>query len=303
MVCSRVRSAWSSPSASTCRKSSASTAIARSTRSIPPHLRHVAHAAQQPVADARRATRAAGDHLGALGADGQAEDGGGARDDAREVGDRVVLEPEVDAEPVVQRLREHAGARGGADQRERRQVEAQRARARPGADHDVDHAVLHGRVEQLLDRPWRTVDLVDEQHVVRLERRQDRCHVALALQRRAGDGVDPRAHLVGDDVREAGLAKARRARQQHVVARLTATARGLEVDRQLPDHPRLAEELGEPLRPQRSVVLGPLLGRVDHALVHDHRATAPRRRASPARTRSSSVPSTPSRAASQSASE
>ena len=87
-----------------------------------------------------------------------------------------------------------------------------------------------------------------------------------------------------------------------MVAGLAAAARGLEVHAELGDDARLTEELGQALRPQRPVVLRALLGGIDHPFVHDHRATALRSRASPARTRSSSVPSTPSSAASQSAS-
>ena len=79
---------------------------------------------------------------------------------------RVELEPRDDAEAVAQRVGEHAGARGRADQREGRQVELDRARRRPLADHDVDLVVLQRRIEDLLDHRREAVDLVDEQHVV-----------------------------------------------------------------------------------------------------------------------------------------
>ena len=77
----------------------------------------------------------------------------------------VELQARDDAEAVAQGVGEHAGARGGAHQREGRQVELDRARRRPLADHDVDLVVLQRRVEDLLDDRREAVDLVDEQHV------------------------------------------------------------------------------------------------------------------------------------------
>jgi hypothetical protein len=93
-------------------------------------LGEVAHPAQQPVGDARRAAGAAGDLGGAvrLGLDG--EDLRRAADDVGQVLGRVVLQPLHDAEAIAQRRGQQPGARGRADQRERRQVELDGARRR-----------------------------------------------------------------------------------------------------------------------------------------------------------------------------
>ena len=98
----------------------------------------------------------------------------------------VELEAGDDAEAVAQRIGQHAGAGGRADQRERRQVELDRARRRAFADHDVDLEILQRRVEDFLDDRAEAVDLVDEQHVVRFEVGQDGGQVAGALEHRAG---------------------------------------------------------------------------------------------------------------------
>ena len=136
-----------------------------------------------------------------------------AAHDLREL-DRVVeVEPEREPEAVAQRRRQQARARRRADQRERRQVERERARGRPLADDDVEPEVLERRIEDLLDGAVQAVDLVDEQHVARLERREDRGDVALALERGAGDLADADAELVAHDLRERGLAEARAARR------------------------------------------------------------------------------------------
>ena len=95
-----------------------------------------------------------------------------------------MVEPEDEPEAVAQRLREQARARRRADQRERREVEPQAAGARPLAHDDVDDAVLHGRVQRLLDGAVEPVHLVDEDDVVIAEVGEDRDQVALAVEAR-----------------------------------------------------------------------------------------------------------------------
>ena len=120
---------------------------------------------------------------------------------------------------------------------------------------DVDAAVLHRRIEELLDRPVQAVDLVDEEDVLGLERRQDRGHVGLAVDGRARHDPERRGHLGRDDARERRLAQARRPGQEHVLARLAAPAGGLEEDAELLLDLGLAHELGQAPGPQRAVEL------------------------------------------------
>ena len=164
-----------------------------------------------------------------------------------------MVEPVLDAEAVAQRRGQQAGARGRADQRERRQVERDDARAGARADRDRQLAVLHRGIEGLLHRARQAVDLVDEEHRARLERGQERGDVGLALERRAG-GLDERdVELGGDDLRQRGLAEAGRAGQQHVVERLAARRAACDRDRELVLDRVLADELVEPPRAQRGV--------------------------------------------------
>ena len=95
----------------------------------------------------------------------------------------VEIEAQRNAEALAQRRGDQAGARGRADQREGRQVDAHRARRRPLADDEVELEVLHRRIEDLLDRRIEAVDLVDEQHVVRLQVGEQRGEVAGARDR------------------------------------------------------------------------------------------------------------------------
>ena len=199
--------------------SSAASAAASSTTPVAAHLGPVAHALEQAVGDARRPAAARGDRRGAAVVERDAEDLRRAAHDPREVVRRVGLEAVLDPEAVAQRRRQQPRAGRGADERERRQVE--RHDLRPGAlpDRDRQPPVLHRGVEGLLQRAAEAVDLVDEEHGARLERGQQRGDVALALERRAG-GLDERdAELVGHDLRQRGLAEARRPGQQDVVER------------------------------------------------------------------------------------
>ena len=66
----------------------------------------------------------------------------------------------------------------------------QRPRGRALPDHDVEAEVLERRIEDLLDRAVQPVDLIHEQHVPRLEPREDRGQVALALERWARHRAD-----------------------------------------------------------------------------------------------------------------
>ena len=164
---------------------------------------------------------------------------------SRQVLGRVVLEPVREAEAVAQRRRQQAGPGGRADQGEGRQRQGDRAGPGALAEHDRQLAVLHRRVERLLDRPPEPVDLIDEEDAARLQRGEEGGDVGLALQRRAGGLHQRHAHLLGDDVGQRGLAEAGRAGEQHVVERLFAPARGLDEDRQLLGDLLLVDEIGQ----------------------------------------------------------
>ena len=141
-------------------------------------------------------------------------------DDRVELGRLVEHQAQRDAEALAQRPGDQARARRRADQREGRQVDAHRARRRPLADDQVELEILHRRIEDLLDRRREAVDLVDEQHVARLQVGEQRGEIAGALDHRPGGGAEADAQLARDDLRQRRLAEAGRAVEQHVVERL-----------------------------------------------------------------------------------
>src|SRR4051812_565105 len=217
---------------------------------VAPHLGVVAHPAQQPVGDAGRAPGPPCDLATPVFLHGHLEDARGPFDDRLEVSGVVVVEPGDEAEAVAKGARDEAGAGGGADEGEVRDVEPDRARRRTFPEDDVELEVLHRRVEDLLHRPGQSVDLVDEEHVAVAELAEDGGEVAAPLEGRAGGDVEADVHLGGDDVGEARLAEAGRTGEQQVIGGLAAPAGGLEDDREVLLELRLAHEVVEPAGPQ-----------------------------------------------------
>ena len=203
----------------------------------------IAHPAQQPVGDAWRATGPSCDLEAAGGVHLHLQQSGAARDDARQLFGRVELQPRDDAETVPQRIGEHAGAGGGADQRERLEIELDAARRRTFADHDVDLVVLQRGVKNFLDHRAEAVNLVDEQHVVLFEIGQQRGQVFRLFQHRAGSLAQVHAEFGRDDVAQRRLAEAGRAEQQHMVERLAALSGRADENLQLLAHLGLADIL------------------------------------------------------------
>src|SRR6266511_831137 len=237
-------------------------------RALVAHLGDVAHTAQDPVRDTRRAARASRDLVGGNVRGLDTEDARAPPHDRRELRPFVVAEPERHPETITERRRQQACASRRPDQRERRQVERQRARRRALPHDDVEPEILERRVEDLLDGAVQPVDLVDEEHVALLEAREDRRHVAFPLDRGAGDGTDADAELVADDERERRLPEARRPGEQDVVERLAAPLRGFERDRELLLDARLADEVVEGLRAEGALELGVFRQQLAHYDAH-----------------------------------
>ena len=205
-------------------------------------------------------------------------------EDRGELVGHVVVEPRDEAEAVAQRTGDEAGACGRADEREAREVQADRARRRTLADDDVELEVLHRGIEHFLDRPRQPVHLVDEQHVTVVEVREDRGEVARPLEGGAARRLEARLHLGRDDPGQARLAEAGRTGEEHVVDRLTALPGRAQHDLEVLAQAGLADELVEAPRPQRRLLRG--LDRIGgglHELVADqlvsHRAPASSRSA------------------------
>ena len=189
------------------------------------------------------------DLVGRVVRDLHPEDPRRAPDDRRQLAGVVVPEPERHPEPVAERRRQEPRAGRGADERERREVERQGPRRGALAEDDVEPEVLESRVEDLLRGAVQAMDLVDEEDVagssaVRIAAMSFFSSAGPATVRRPTRA--PRARSA-----RASSSRARRACEQDVVERVRARLRRLERDAQLLLDPLLADEVVEPLRPER----------------------------------------------------
>jgi hypothetical protein len=133
-----------------------------------------------------------------------------------------------------------------------------------------------GGIERFLDRRIDPVDLVDEQHIARLEIGEERREIAGLSDHGAGGRAEIDRQLARHDLRKRGLAEARRPDEEHVIERLAATFRCLDEDPQIAARLLLPDELGEQLRAQGGLggVLFAPLGGNETARRRAHRASS-----------------------------
>ena len=213
----------------------------------------IAHPPQQPTGDARRATRAACDLVGAVRGHADLEHAGAAGDDLLQFFLGIEIEPHRDPEAITQRIGQEPCARRGADQGELRQFDLDRARRGSLADDEVELEILHRGIEHLLDRGTEPMDFVDEEHVTLFEIGEKCGEIAGFRNHGTRGGAEADAELARHDLRQRGFAEARRADEQHVIQRLAALARGFDEYGQIGARLRLANELRQQLRAQRGV--------------------------------------------------
>ena len=187
-----------------------------------------------------------------------------------------MLEAVLEAEAVAQRRGQQPGAGGGADQRERRQLERDDARAGARADRDRELAVLHRGIERLLDRARQPVDLVDEEHrrAARARSGRRRCRPCARAPGRRSGRSRPRA-------RRPRSARARSCRAR--AGRRAARGRAPRRARRRPGSRRRAGPSAPPGRRTRRAGAGAARRRAASSSRATRRASGCGRRTSPPR--------------------
>ena len=115
------------------------------------------------------------------------------------------------------------------------------------------------------------MNLVDEQHVARLEVGEHGREVAGTLEGRAGGHPEAGPDLIGEDSRQRGLSQARRTGEEHVVDGFAAFASRLDENAEPLLECRLSDELVHATGAKRDVVrllLGEHLGGEQALLSH-----------------------------------
>ena len=137
------------------------------------------------------------------------------------------------------------------------QIQPDGVGGRPFADDDIDGIVLHGRIQDLLHRPVQPVDLIHKKNIILIEVGQQRRQIARLFNGRAGGNANIDAHFGSNNACQCRLAQSRRAVQQHMIQRLTATARRLDEHGKVSFCLLLSDVFLQGMRPQR-LLLGVL---------------------------------------------
>ena len=167
----------------------------------------------------------------------------------------VIFEMRLNTKSSEQRRSEQAGAGSGTNEREVVQVNLNSARTRPFINHDINAIILHGRVEILLHDRAQAVDLVDEQHIVFLQRGEQTGQVTGFVEHWAGGHLKAHSKLVGYDIGQGRFAQSRRAKKQGMVEALMAQLSCFYEDTQVIHDLRLAAEIVESKWAQRLINL------------------------------------------------
>ncbi len=210
------------------------------------NIGEIAHPAQQPSGDARRAARALGNLLGSIGGYAQIKQTCGAGDDEFQLIMGVEIQPHRNAKTVAERR----GQQPLPAWSRRPSVKAGKsirttARRRPLADHDIQRTIFHGGIKDFLDHRIEPVDFVDEQNIAVLEIGEQCRQIAGFCDDRARGGAEPDAHFLRHNLRQRGFAQSRRAKKQHMIERIPARFRGLDKHAQIFPRGLLADEFGQ----------------------------------------------------------
>lgn len=205
----------------------------------------VADEIDEIVGDARGAAGAAGDLESAVGIEGNVEEFAGARYDFEEVFGTVVVESGLQGEATAKGGGEEAVSRGGADEGEAGDIEADGAGVWPLVDHDVDAVVLHGGVEVLFDGFGDAVDFVDEEDVAFFEIGEHASEVACLFHDGTGGDANVAPHFGSEDEGEGSLAEAGWTGEEDVIEGFAAFAGGARHYLEALDGFALADEFVE----------------------------------------------------------
>ena len=93
--------------------------------------------------------------------------------------------------------------------------------------------VFQCRIQDFLYLTVQAVDLIDKQHVIRLQIGQDRRQITGFFNCRTGCHTKIHAHFVGNDRGQGRLSQSRRPVQQHVIQRIATPLGCLDIDCQI----------------------------------------------------------------------
>src|SRR5437879_2314933 len=216
----------------------------------PANLRIIANPPQQPVRNARRPPRPARDLDRTRVVDRHTQNFRRPFHNHPQLCRRVELQAQHNSKSRPQWRRQQPRPRGSTHEGKRLHLERMRPRRRPLPNNDVQLVIFQRRIKQFFQHRLQPVNLVDEQHLLVLQVRDNRGQVTFDLHQRRRRRLKVHPQLIGDDVRQRSLPQSRRPVQQHMIHGLPPRPRRLNRDRQVLLHLRLPNKLAQPLRTQ-----------------------------------------------------
>ena len=171
---------------------------------------------------------------------------------------------QIDSETGTQWSCKQTASRCCSHEGKRIQVYLDAASRRTLIYHDVDAVILHRRIEILLYHRRKSVDFIDKEHIVGLQRGKDSRQIARLIKHRTRCNLESYAQFVGDDVAQRGLTQSRRTMEERMVERFATIFGSLNKDLEIFHHAILSAEIRKLQRAQR--LLEFLFGRRNHFL-------------------------------------
>ena len=157
---------------------------------------------------------------------------------------------EIDAKSRTKRCCQKTTTCGRTHQREGAQINLYATCRRSFVNHDVNAVVLHRTIQIFLHYRRKSVNLIDEKHIIFLQRGENTRQIAWLVQHRTRSHLKTHAQLVGDDVAQRCLSQARRAMQQCMVKGFPTKTSSLHKHTQVLHHLCLSAEIVKPQRAQ-----------------------------------------------------
>ena len=232
--------------------------------SVALYLGEITHSSQQGIGDTRGSARTAGDFHSRLILYRHLQEHRTSLDNLLKRSRVVIFEMQIDSETSTQRSCKQTASRCCSYEGKRIQVYLDAASRRTLVYHDIDAVILHRRIEILLYHRRKSVDFIDKEHIVGLQRGKDSRQIARLIKHRTRCNLESYAQFVGDDVAQRGLTQSRRTMEERMVEWFATIFGSLNKDLEIFHHAILSAEIRKLQRAQR--LLEFLFGRRNYFL-------------------------------------
>ena len=232
--------------------------------SVALYLGKITHSSEQRIGDTRGSARTAGDFHCRLILYRYLQEHRTSLDNLLKRSRVVIFQMQIDSETGTQWGCKQTASRCCSHEGKRIQVYLDAASRRTLVYHDIDAVILHRRIEILLYHRRKSVDFIDKEHIVGLQRGKDSRQIARLIEHRTRCNLESYAQFVGNNIAQRGLTQSRRTMEERMVERFATIFGSLNKDLEIFHHAILSAEIRKLQRAQR--LLEFLFGRRNYFL-------------------------------------